>query len=126
MTISIILMIMAGAIINDKVINPKHREISEEKTEFSIEAEDLQFYFANDLEKATKKYMNKVVEVNGKVTEIESNTMVMSNRVQVDFLKTLNKPLEVNNNVTIKGRCVGFDELLMVVKIDQATTINTK
>ncbi|GMN09035.1 hypothetical protein MTsPCn9_05090 [Croceitalea sp. MTPC9] len=123
MVISIVLMVMAGAIINKKVINPEHREISEEKTDFTISAENLQFHFANDPGKATKKYMDRVVEISGNITEVEANSMVMSNRVQVDFLDSLNSQLNIDGNVTIKGRCVGFDELLLMVKIDQATIL---
>lgn len=119
-------IIISGFLVYDKVLNAKHREIFEEPTEFTLSADELQFYFADNQETATKKYMNRVIETHGSVTEIGTNTLVLEDRVQVYFLNDLKQNTTVGDDVNIKGRCVGFDELLLLVKIDQATTIKTK
>lgn len=120
-----VLIILSGFVIYDKVFNPEQREISKEPTAFEISADELQFHFADDQETATHKYIDKVIETHGRVTEIGAKTIVLEDRVQVYFLNDLKQALTIGENVNVKGRCVGFDELLLAVKIDQATTIKT-
>ncbi len=119
------LVLLSGLVIYEKVFNAKHREIFEEPTEFTISADDLQFYFADNQEIATKKYMDKVIETFGSVTEVGDNTLVLEDKIQVYFLSDLKQEITVGDKLSIKGRCVGFDELLITVKMDQATTIKT-
>ncbi len=120
-----VLIILSGFVIYEKVFNPVHREIAKEPTAFAISADELQFHFADDQETAAHKYIDKVIETHGAITEVGTNTIVLENRVQVYFLNDLKRGLTIGENVNIKGRCVGFDELLLAVKIDQATTIKT-
>ena len=120
------LILVSGAVIYNVVFNAEHREIFTETTEFIVPAEDLQFHFATDETKATNKYIDKVVETHGTITEIASNYVILENRVQVDFLNGIEQDANKGDIINIKGRCVGFDELLSLVKIDQATTIKTK
>ena len=120
------LVILTAFVIYDRVFNAAHREIAKETTEFSIPADNLQFHFADNQVKATAKYLNRVLETSGSVTELGTNTMVLENRVQVYFLNNAEQDISLGDTVNIKGRCVGFDELLLLIKIDQATTIKTK
>jgi len=113
-------------LIYNMVFNAEHRQIFAETTAFTMPAEDLQFHFANDEVNATNKYIDKVIETHGTITEIASTYVVLENRVQVDFLNGVEQGTNKGDIINIKGRCVGFDELLLVVKIDQATTIKTK
>lgn len=117
--------LLTGWIVYKKVINPEHREIAKEATNFTIDADDLQFHFLNDPGKATLKYVDKVIETYGTVTEIGSNLIVLEQKVQTNFLESNNQNIAVGDVIKIKGRCVGFDEFLLLVKIDQATTIKT-
>ncbi|NHF58321.1 hypothetical protein FK220_003140 [Flavobacteriaceae bacterium TP-CH-4] len=117
------LVILTAFVIYDRVFNAAPREIAKETTEFSIPADNLQFHFADNQAKATAKYLNRVLETSGSVTELGTNTMVLENRVQVYFLDNPEQDISLGDTISIKGRCVGFDELLLLVKIDQATTI---
>ncbi len=120
-----VLIILSGFVIYDKVFNPAHREIAKEPAAFTIAADELQFHFADNQATAAQKYIDKVVETHGAVTEIGPNTIVLEDRVQVYFLNDLKQDLTIGEEINIKGRCVGFDELLLAVKIDQATTLKT-
>ncbi|MDT0607774.1 OB-fold protein [Croceitalea rosinachiae] len=117
--------LITGFIVYKKVINPEHREIFEESTDFIIDAEDLQFHFLNDPEAGTLKYMNKVIETYGTVTEVGSNLIIIEQKIQANFLESNTQKVLVGDVIRIKGRCIGFDEFLLLVKIDQATTIKT-
>ena len=117
--------LVIGLIIYKKVINPDHREIAKETTSFTFDANDLQFHFLNNPEEATSKYVNMVVETYGKVTEVGSNLVILNERVQANFLESNNQEIKVGDSIKIKGRCIGFDEFPLLVKIDQANIIKT-
>ncbi len=115
--------LITGFVVYKKVINPEQRQISKEVTEFTMDAEDLQFHFLNDPEAATFKYIDKVVETYGTVTEVGPNFIVMEGKVQANLLQENKQPVKVGDIVKTKGRCIGFDEFLLLVKIDQVTII---
>lgn len=112
-------VVALGFVLN-ATFNPKPRIIANEKAAFLIPADELQYFFANNEETASQKYMDKVLEVSGEVTEIEGKSVVLDNRVLVNFLTDTGNGLREGEELVIKGRCVGFDELLLQVKIDQA------
>ena len=79
------------------------------------------FHFQEDEALATSKYLDKVIEITGEVSLIEENAIVLNNGVQVGFIEGTMPKVTLNSLLTIKGRCVGYDELLEMVKIDQAS-----
>ncbi len=113
-----------GFLLNE-TLNPKRRVIANEKAAFLIPADELQYFFANNEEVASQKYMDQVLEVSGEVTEVEGKSIVLDNRVLVNFLTDTQNGAYEGEELVIKGRCVGFDELLLQVRIDQAE-INSK
>lgn len=117
-------VVALGAILNF-TFNPKPRIIANEKAAFFIPADQLQNFFANNEETATQKYMDKVLKVSGEVTEFEGKSVILDNKVLINFLGDTIEGLREGEQLVIKGRCVGFDELLLQVRIDQAQ-IHTK
>ena len=101
-----------------------HRNIAEEEAIVTISAEELQKNFSD--ENNTLKLTDKVVKVSGIISAIEQKTtLVIDDKIQVDFNidNQINKELIEGTMITIKGRCVGYDDLLEIVKIDQAILI---
>lgn len=121
--IGLLVGVVALGLLLNATFNPKPRVIANEKAAFQIPADELQYFFANNEETASQKYMDKVLEVLGEVTEIEGKSIVLDNRVLVNFLTINGEGLHEGEELVIKGRCVGFDELLLQVKIDQAEII---
>ncbi|MFC4218929.1 hypothetical protein [Flagellimonas marina] len=107
------------------ILNPKPRVIANEKAAFLVPADELQYFFASNAEIASEKYLDQVLEVSGEVTEVAGKSIVLDNRVMVNFLTDTLNGAQEGEELIIKGRCVGFDELLLQVKIDQAQ-INSK
>ena len=121
--IGLLVGVIALGLLLNATFNPKPRVIANEKAAFQIPADELQYFFANNEETASQKYMDRVLEVLGEVTEIEGKSIVLDNRVLVNFLTITGEGLQEGEELIIKGRCVGFDELLLQVKIDQAEII---
>ncbi len=96
-----------------------HRDIKEEKAVVLISASELVNYFN---ENNSEKVLNKTVQVSGIITEIDTKNITLDDKVQCSF-DTEIKNLNLNETITVKGRCIGFDELFDVAKIDQSSII---
>ena len=95
------------------------RNISEEKADFSIPASKLVSEYSNNQQRADSAYLNKTLEIKGKVTQVSDSIITLDSLVFCSF-DQLPKTTG-SKTVTIKGRCIGYDELFNEVKLDQCT-----
>jgi len=121
--VAILLAVVLSVAVYDYTFNSKHRDIASEAATMTLSANELSTQFQKNEVLATTNYLDKVIEINGEITESEEDELVLNNQVQVSF-STPEMPSVNEGSITIKGRCVGYDELLEMVKIDQATLIN--
>ncbi|AKA36506.1 MAG: hypothetical protein CMH48_01420 [Muricauda sp.] len=120
----VVAVIAIVAVLADTLYNyvyRDHRNIATEKVDFEFSAHELQLALADENE--ASKYVDKVVMTYGTVTAIEQQSIVIDDRVQVSFIEGISADLAIDNKISIKGRCVGYDDLLELVKIDQATLL---
>ena len=96
------------------------RDISTETSEFTVPANGLAGEYTANTKTADSKYLNRTVEVKGKITEIRDSLLIVDDKVVCGF-DTKPANAQLNKNITIKGRCIGFDELFGEVKLDQCT-----
>lgn len=99
----------------------EHRDIASEKVDFTVKSQQLNK--AMSTSSSAMKYVDKVIQINGTITSVEQNSILLDETIQVDFNQQEVSKLSLNSQVIVKGRCVGYDDLLEVVKIDQATII---
>ncbi len=106
-------------------LNKPHRNIAEGKAIVHISAGELHEKFITP-SPTEEDLTDEIIELSGLVTEIEApSTVFIEDKVQVDFdieKQALEDSIH-GSNIIIKGRCVGFDDLLEIVKIDQAVII---
>ncbi|WP_374173408.1 hypothetical protein [Flavobacterium tructae] len=96
------------------------RNIESEIPEFSITTTKLLDDYNSNTEKADSLYLNKTIEITGKVTKETDSVVILENNIFCLFTKKTKDKL-LNNKVTVKGKCIGFDELFQEVKLDQCT-----
>ena len=121
----LLILLVAGFIIGYNYIYQDHRNIKSEKAAFTLSADFLIQDFKSNEETATSKYLNQTIEVRGKLTAIEDASIVLD---QVVFFalsenETPPKSSQLQSEIRVKGRCIGFDSLLEEVKLDQASII---
>jgi len=121
----LLILIVAGGIIGYNYIYQDHRDIKKEKAAFTVKATELTAAFQNDETAATEKYLNQTIEVQGRLTGIDGSSLVLENVVFFALSENEEAPdqTKLNTNVTLKGRCIGYDSLLEEVKLDQASLI---
>lgn len=106
--------------IYQNVLYKDARDIADEKSLFTITAENLEKEYAVNPAKSDSKYLNNTIEITGKVSEVTDSTMVIDGKA---FCK-MNEKTKINfknKQINIKGRCIGFDDLFEVVKLDQCS-----
>lgn len=118
-----ILAVLLASIVYNYVFNSAHRNIATENASVVLSANELHTKFIENETLATTNYLDKVIEAKGKISAIEDTEIVLDNKIQVSFNPQVNAVFKNGENITIKGRCVGYDELLEMVKIDQSIII---
>ena len=96
------------------------RNISEEEAAHIVSADKLAGDYAANAQEADAKYLNKTLEIQGIVTEVRDSVMILDNAVFCG-MHSAHENNNLNKTITIKGRCIGYDELFGEVKLDQCT-----
>lgn len=119
--ILLILLILAFA--GYKYLYQDHRDIKTEEAEFVISSNEIAYEFSQKTAESEKKYSDKTIEITGIITEINVKDFTIDNSVLCQFNDIFESTLKIKDSITIKGRCIGYDDLLELVKIDQSTLI---
>jgi hypothetical protein len=100
-----------------------HRDISSEKVDYVVTISGLEREFTSNEKSAYTKYQNKIVELTATVSAIDSTSkgIVLGEKVFVTFKDSLPKKITSGKTLKIKGRFLGYDELLGEFKIDQSS-----
>lgn len=97
-----------------------HRDITKEEAAFSINAVDLAKEFSAD-PSVVSKYLNKTISIKGTITEVEDKAITVDGGVYTMFDESIK--LTKGSKIEVKGRCIGYDELLELVKLDQTSVV---
>jgi len=116
----LIFVLIAGYLIYSYVYK-SHRDIGSEKGSFTVTANVIHNEFKADEQKATAKYLDKTIDVYGKISSIDSveNTIVIDDKMFAVFKDKMPADLKVSSEIKIKGRFIGYDDLLEELKMDQ-------
>jgi len=120
----IVLILIITAIISYNYIYQDHRSIETETAEFIMTSQVIENEFSLNIKSAEAKYLNKTVEISGLVSEINSTDITLDDKVFCQFSETIESSVKNSSNLKIKGRVIGYDDLLEQVKLDQCTIIN--
>lgn len=105
--------------------NKEHRDIASEEASIKTESTDLFQAYVDDEVAANAAYLDKVVEVSGVITEVntdagsemivlQTNDDFFGVNVYFDDANSL-KGLSTGSSVRIKGHCTGGDEMGVVM-----------
>ena len=118
-----LVLIVIAAIVGYNYIYQDHRDIQSEKPAFTLKATDFIKDFQDSEEAATEKYLNKTLEIEGILSSIDGNTVVIEDVIFFALSENETPPNsnQLNKIIQLKARCIGYDNLLEEIKLDQAT-----
>lgn len=117
-------ILIIAVIVGYNYIYQDHRTIEDESAEFLMTANAIGNEFSHHLKTAEAKYLNKTIEVSGNISDINTNEITLDDKVFCQFSKAFKASIKQNSNQKIKGRVIGYDDLLEQVKLDQCIIIN--
>lgn len=102
-----------------------HRDIGQEIALYSISTVKISEEFIENSVLSSQKYTDKTIETYGKVTALDSsnNSVVLDAKMFFTLDSKQFEKLKLNQEIRIKGRFVGFDDLLNELKMDQCIFI---
>lgn len=118
----ITLLLISFLSIRYYINNAGKRDIASETTAYKVSSLSIVKEFTSDGTASNKKYLDKPVTISGVVTSIHDKEIILDNSVNCTFLTSING-VKKNQKVSVKGRVIGFDDLLGEVKFDQCSLI---
>ena len=100
--------------------NKPHKDFSGAQADITLEAAELYEHYQNNLSDANLKFLDKVLLVNGPVTELNSNLVIIGGNIvcSLDSSYVLDTGIKLDDKIFVKGRCIGYDDLFEEVRID--------
>tara|TARA_B100000073_G_scaffold116454_1_gene94147 strand:+ start:16 stop:411 length:396 start_codon:yes stop_codon:yes gene_type:complete len=115
-------LIIVSLIFIFALYNKPHKTYVNEISAYSLSAENLFVEYNNNYKESNEKYLGSVLSISGVVTKYSKNLIILNNRIVCSFNED-DSALSSNNitlgdNLTIKGHCIGYDDLLEEVRVD--------
>jgi len=117
-------VIIIAIIIGIRTYNKPHVNVTKTEAKYNLESQQLINSFLADEDKASKKYVNTIIQVSGEVSEVNNGTISLKDNnaesaIQCNFKLDENiklKKIKQGDKIKVKGICTGY--LLDVVLVD--------
>lgn len=120
---SILVVGIVGFAAFNYVMHGGARNLSNEDAAFTVSSKNITNEFASNTEIANKKYLEKAIIIKGTVTKITNKEIIIDNTI-ICNLKELDPSIQKNQVITLKGRVVGYDDLMGEIKLDQCLKVS--
>ncbi|WP_333809941.1 OB-fold protein [Flavobacterium sp.] len=119
-----LIFFILGALLMYNFIYKKHRNIADEKESYVLSVDNLKSDFSQNDSLSNAKYLDKTIVIYGKISSID----LITNCIYIDgsvsaILKEKPMGLKVNDSIQLKGRFIGYDDLLEEFKMDECTPV---
>lgn len=127
---SILLIVFAGAIIAYKMYNKPHVNVAETSSDITISTKALLEAFSSNETTANAKYLEKIIEVSGVVSEIKNEKgkgiVTLTNadsfgsvlcHLSLEATQKTNT-IKEGQTITVKGICTGYLMDVILVKCE--------
>lgn len=113
---SVMMVLVVGVVNVYQYISMSPKDVVEITPEYVGDATEFNFLVTDNL----SYWTGKVVQITGEVTELTEYGIVMNGTIFCQFENgdDLQSIVE-NQQINIKGKLVGFDEILMEIKLNQ-------
>ncbi len=115
-----IVILSVGIISVYQYISRSPKKTVEIAPEYTGNANEFNYLVTDSL----PHWINKVVQITGKVTQVNEDGILLNSTIYCQFENIQDtQSITKNQGIVIKGKLVGFDELLMEIKLNQCIII---
>jgi len=115
-----VVALIIGFSVFNYVFHGGERDLATEEAAFTVTSKNIIAEFAENVPVATKKYSDKAIAVSGIVTAVTDSIVTIDNTIICNF-KSPDTTIKNEQAITVKGRLVGFDDLMGELKLDQCS-----
>ena len=114
----VLVIVLIFGFVGYKYVYKDHRDVSSEEASFKITLADLKADFEKNDSIANTKYLDKAIAIYGEVTslDLETNEIIVDSNLSATINGKVN--VKKGDKVTVKGRFIGYDDLLEEYKMD--------
>ena len=121
----VLVLVLVIAIAGYNYVYKSHRDISKETAAYSVSAIELVHQFQENANQFQDKYLNQTIDIKGKITLIDGLTVTLNQTIFCTMNTDFNsRSYTTGSEVTVKGRFIGYDDLLEEIKLDQCSIAN--
>lgn len=115
------LLIVGGVYVIYQYAYQSHPKTENQQVSFEESASK----FKEEISQNTTKWQNSYVLIKGSITSLEGGNIVLDETIFCQINSDKNyKQLSVGSQVQIKGRFIGYDDLLEEIKLDNCILMN--
>ncbi len=116
----IVLVVFAlGAYLGVKQMYKPHKTVAQREVAYTGGTAQL----LEKVKASPENWQDVVVNITGKLTSIDGQTITLDNGIFCQLEKPI-KNISTGNAITVKGRIIGYDDLLEELKMDQVVIGN--
>ena len=117
-----VILFLLGLYASYRYVYHEHRNIYIEEPKYILTSDSLFNHFKINQKEANKIYINQVLRIKGVVNTVSESQLILHPGIAclVDSNIKINGVLS-KDSIEIKGRCIGFDDRFLEVKMDQIT-----
>jgi hypothetical protein len=113
------LFLLIGTFGYNYILRGGGRNIQSEESVYRVSSNEIKNEFSNNIDVATKKYLNKTIEISGSISGVKDSVVTIDETIFCKMKSFEN--ISENQLATIKGRFVGFDDLMNELKLDECS-----
>jgi hypothetical protein len=119
----VIIVLLILALFGYNYVYKSHRDISSETASYSISVNEIHTAFKQNDSLANKKYSDKTIEVHGKITNIDlvNKIITLDDKLLARYTNGIHESVKLQNTITLKGRVIGYNDILEEIQMDQCT-----
>ncbi|OJJ19082.1 hypothetical protein BKI52_19905 [marine bacterium AO1-C] len=121
--IGLLIIAVLGMLIGYRIIYKPHKKTIDQKAAFVGTAQRFQQQVASN----QQQWQNTIVRLQGKVTGVDQQGITLNQTIYCQLEDSLKVgQAKTNTRLSIKGRFIGYDDLLEEIKLDQCIIISQK
>ena len=120
--ILIVLLCIGGVFGYFWLMHSGGRDVPSEVSSYVISEKELTDAFHSDALSAEKKFLEKAITVSGKISGVKGTEVVLGKSVVCSF--SSNTFVKTDEKIIVKGRLIGYDDLMDEIRLDQCTLEN--
>ncbi len=117
--IIIVIVVLGGIGAYFYVFHKPHRDLKNEEASITEQANVVVDKYKEDVNTANTVYLDQVIEVKGVAAEVHPDHIILESGINCSLAEEAQNPeIMAGDEVTVKGRVMGYDDLFEEVRMD--------